>query len=242
MGQRANFQKKYLLRYLMFVAVCFPLALWFFYDGFIGYPKQLPAAVAFEPLRKLDSEERRAQWESLAEANNWPLAEPKKTPKEIESDIVGQYVFGTIGLVVAAIALCYYFACRGTWVERTATGLTTSWGQNVDFSKVSKLNKTRWERKGIAKATYSDHGKIRTFTFDDFKFDRPALDQMLYELEQVLKSEQIVGGPPEKPPKPMLSSDSGMASTDTDDHLAKSSADSMATSESTPATDAKSAS
>ncbi|MCA9183835.1 MAG: hypothetical protein KDA51_20375, partial [Planctomycetales bacterium] len=70
----------------------------------------------------------------------------------------------------------------------------------------------KWQRKGIAKATYTPvgGGSPGLFIFDDFKFEREPLGRMLRELEKQLLPEQIVGGPAEaeqesstaKDPKP----------------------------------------
>jgi hypothetical protein len=65
-----------------------------------------------------------------------------------------------------------------------------------------KLDKKKWETKGIAKATYRDNSLTRVFVFDDFKFDREPLGDMLRSLEKKISRDQIVGGPPEAPKEP----------------------------------------
>ncbi len=179
MSDRANFQKSYLTRYLVLAGFCLPLALWFFYDGLIGYPHQLTIAKEYDPLRELDPEERRTQWESIAKAKGWPTEAPEKKAVEIEDSIVGQYVWGFAKLVAGLVALGYYIRSRGSWVEPTATGLTTSWGQTFDFKDVVRVDKKKWDSKGIAKVTYRDNTLTRTFVFDDFKYDREPLGNIL---------------------------------------------------------------
>ncbi len=202
MSERANFQSSYLKRYLLLAGVCIPLSLWFAYDGFIGYPKQLEYAKAYDPLRDLDSKERSVQWQVLTSEKKWPNRIPEKKAEEVEDAIVGQYIWGSLSFLAGFIALLYYLRSRGSWVEPTATGLTTSWGQTFDFTNVVKLDKKKWETKGIAKATYRDNNLNRVFVFDDFKFDREPLGDMLRSLEKKLDREQIVGGPPESPKEP----------------------------------------
>ncbi|MEO8271198.1 MAG: hypothetical protein ABI557_15860, partial [Aureliella sp.] len=115
------------------------------------------------------------------------------------SDIVGQYFWGGINLLVGLPALILWLRARGSWVESTESGLTTSWGQSLRFSDVKLLDKKRWQRKGIAKATYApaEGGPSKKFVFDDFKYEREPLGQILRDLEKHLLPEQIVGGPPE---------------------------------------------
>jgi hypothetical protein len=196
---RANFQKNYLMRYLVLTVVCLFLSAWFAYDGLIGYPQKLVYAKAYDELRELDSSERIDQWEQITKQNQWPAETPEKEAKEIESDIIGQYVFSGLALLVGIPALIFLLRSNGSWVESTETGLKTSWGQTLEYASVTRLNKKKWANKGIAKATYTADGQTRTFVFDDFKFDRPPLDQMLRDLESHLQPEQIVGGPPEPP-------------------------------------------
>jgi hypothetical protein len=200
MGLRANFQKNYGMRYLLLAGGCLFAAAWFAYDGLIGYPAKLAPARAYDALSELDGAEKQTQWKKIAAEKNWSTSAPDKTAKEIEDDIFGQYVWGTLALIAGLPALFFFLRTRGSWVERTETGLTTSWGQSLDYSKVTQLDKKKWAAKGIAKAWYQESGAPRRFVFDDFKYEREPLGQMLRELEAVLQPEQIVGGPPEKPP------------------------------------------
>ena len=68
----------------------------------------------------------------------------------------------------------------------------TSWGQEVDFSTVTKLNKRRWKDKGIARVDYEENGRKRQFVFDDFKFDRAAIGELLQQLESQLPADRII--------------------------------------------------
>lgn len=196
---RANFQKSYRMRYLALATVCLLMAAWFGYDGLVGYPAQLPAAEAYDEIRDLDDKKRAEQWKQIAADKNLPKQTPKKTAEQLRSDIVGQYFWGGINLLVGLPALFLWLRSRGKWVESTDDGLTTSWGQTLRFSDVTLLDKKKWQRKGIAKATYTPvgGGNPGVFIFDDFKFEREPLGHMLRDLEKELRPEQIVGGPAE---------------------------------------------
>ena len=207
MSVRANFQKSYGWRYLMLAGGFTFAALFFAYDGFIGYPRKKVISERYQEIADLEVSERQKAWRQITEENNWSRSVPDKSPEEIADDIRGQYFYGIISLLIAIPPGILYLRTRGSWVEPTATGLTTSWGQSLDFSKVIKLDKKKWSNKGIAVATYEDGSVTRRFVFDDFKYERQPLGQMLLDLEQVLKPEQIVGGPPEELPSEESSKD-----------------------------------
>ncbi|RMF40197.1 MAG: hypothetical protein D6753_12175 [Planctomycetota bacterium] len=196
-GDRIDFQTSYLMRYAIMAAVGILFSLWFLYDGLIGYPRHLPAARAYDELRDLDTEQRLTRWEEIAQQNGWPRRPPEKTAEEIESDIVGQYFWATLFAILGIPALYLLIVNRGRWIEETEQGLRTSWGQEVPFDKVKRLDKRRWAKKGIAKAYYDSPSGEQVFVFDDFKYDREKTDALLRRLESVLSPDQIVGGPPE---------------------------------------------
>lgn len=195
---RAEFQNSYLLRYALLGGVFLFMSLWFAYDGLVAYPSKLPMAEAYDEFRELEPAKRVEAWEKIAQERNWPREAPKKSAEEIRSDIIGQYVYAVITLVISVPALLYLVRCRGSWVEGTDDGLTTSWGQSLKFADVTLLNKKRWAEKGVAKATYKVGNATRTFVFDDFKFDREPLGKILRALESQLRRDQIVGGPTEE--------------------------------------------
>ncbi len=172
------------------------MAALFAYDGFIGYPAKLQYAKAYESVASevTSDVEQTKRWRELADSKGWPNDVPEKKASEIENDIQGQYWFGIGSLLIGLTALYFLLTWRRQWVEATDDGLVTSWGERVKFSDVSQLNKKKWDGKGIAKATYADGNKQRTFVFDDFKFEREPLGKILRNLEATLKPEQIVGG------------------------------------------------
>ncbi len=202
MTNRANFQNSYLRRFLLMAAVGLGWAGWCAWDGFVAYPKKLDDAIQFEQLKgpngeELEREARKERWKALAAEKGWPKNHPTKTPKEIQGDITLQYLMGAIGLVIGVPALLSYFLSRGSWVEGDSQGLKTSWGQALNYIDVTRLNKLRWARKGIARAEYTADGRQQVFVFDDFKYERVPLGQLLRDLEAVLQRDQIVGGPTE---------------------------------------------
>lgn len=174
----------------------FVMALWFAFDGLVTYPKKLEYAVAYEEIQAevTNEVERIKRWRAFAESKGWPTKVPDKSAATIRNDIQGQYFFGVLCLVLGIPALIFYLRSRNQWVEGTEQGVNTSWGQQVNFADVTLLNKKKWDNKGIARAIYTEDGKQRSFVFDDFKFERQPLGQLLRRLEETLQPEQIVGG------------------------------------------------
>ncbi len=192
MGLRANFDRSYLWRYWVIILMAFGSGAWFFYDATIGYPKKAKIAKAWEELAQLESGPRAERWRELAAEKGWSQEVPVKPSAEIEESIRFQYIYGSVASLVGALMLGYLLIARNSWVEETETGLTTSWGQQVDFSTVTRLNKRRWKDKGIARVDYVDNGRKRQFVFDDFKYERAAIGQLLERLESRLAPEQVV--------------------------------------------------
>ena len=194
MTVRANFSKSWLRRYLWVAAICFAGVAWCLYDGLVAYPRQLEIARAYEALQRDDPAgltlEKR--WRALTEAKGWSDETPRKV-EEIEHSIGQQWMMAAIACVIGLPVLVLYFRSRGAWIESTARGLRSSWGQEVDFEQVTRLDKSRWKKKGIAKAEYTEGGQRRTFVFDDFKYEREPIGQLLARLEQGLAPEQIAG-------------------------------------------------
>src|SRR5690606_2464730 len=145
-------------RYAALAAICLLMAAWFGYDGLVGYPAQIPAAEAYDELRDLDSAKRAEEWKRIATERGLDKRTPKKTAAEIRSDIIGQYFWGGVNLLVGLPALLLWLRSRGSWVEQTDDGLPTSWGQSLRCADVTLLDKKKWQRKGIAKATYTAEG------------------------------------------------------------------------------------
>ena len=65
-------------------------------------------------------------------------------------------------------------------------------GQSVKWEQISKIDKTKWEKKGIAKLSYGEGGNV--FVIDDLKFDREVTDQIMELVEEKVGADKIVGG------------------------------------------------
>jgi hypothetical protein len=199
MAIRSINDKRYTLRFLLMGAAICGFSLWSLYDGFIKYPREQARGLAYE---KLLSEHRESEWDNVAIENGWSNSIPQesKSEEDFHTSIGMQYAMAALTAVIGLPMLILALKSYGNWVESTDTGITSSWGESFDFDQVLRVDKRKWAKKGIAKVTYQDGDRRRRFVLDDFKFERPTMDQILYELEQRIDPEKIVNGQPEPPP------------------------------------------
>ena len=58
---------------------------------------------------------------------------------------------------------------------------------DVPLASITQIDKSKWDRKGIAKLDYElATGQKGTVTLDDFVYDRPPTDRILEEIEAKL--------------------------------------------------------
>ena len=93
-----------------------------------------------------------------------------------------------------------WWLARGSWVSGDEKQLTTSWGPEFSYDQITEIDKTKWERKGITRIHYQNGDRSTTFAFDDFKFLREPMGQILRSIENTLKDDQIRGGDREADP------------------------------------------
>ena len=200
---RADVDKKFIRRFLYIAIGCFLFMLWGLYDGLYTSPEELQRAIEYKKLvdrqekGEISEAERATIWKEMAEENKWRegIAKPKE-PNVAQNYVYFQWFVFATGLLLGIFFLVKYMRLRQSWMEADDSGLTTSWGESLKFEKITKIDKRKWEKKGIARVEYSDDsGSSRTMIFDDFKFDRGSMGKIMSLAEQNLADEQITGGP-----------------------------------------------
>jgi hypothetical protein len=206
---RADNDPRYTRRFLIMGIIAIGFAAWSLYDGMVKYPAQRKQGfsefkVDYKPLFQ-DSKLNAMtvdQFEGLADEKprlEWAKYCHERGIKMIP-EIFTQYIQAVIAVLAGLYLLSLPIRARGRWIEADESGITSSWGESLRYDQIEQVNKRKWRDKGIAKVTYIDGGKRKTFVVDDFKFMRDPTDQILYELEQRIEPERITGGPPEHPP------------------------------------------
>ena len=152
-------------RYL-FSALLLGMGGWFAYDGFVTYPR--------------DNETHR-----LHVLN--PAEHPQDAPVRSPSDIRLQKVLG-FALPLAAVGLLGWTLYRSRGAYRLSENVLSAPGHgDVPLSAITQIDKSKWDRKGIAKLSYElPGGRKGRLTLDDFLYDRPPTDQILEEIESRL--------------------------------------------------------
>ncbi len=195
----AKISASYLWRLGLIALFCLGFAAWFLYDGTITYPRQRERALKYKELRDAD---RLAEWRGVATERGWP-SDPPGDPKS-QADIYSQLVLAAVVAVPGLLFAVFLIRARGRWIEMTETGLRTSWGRQLEFGQITRLDKRKWKSKGIARIRYQDSGRHRQVVLDDCKYDPDPTTEILRGVESRLDPSQIVGGraEPARPREP----------------------------------------
>ena len=199
--QRADFTPSYFRRYLWVTLACVAYTLWCCYDAFIAYPKKGEISAAYESLQQQFEETERPlielprAWEKVAGPKGWSTIQPGKTTDDIRADIGKQYFMMVLCGLIGVPAFIKWARGQKTWVEGNEELIRNSSGQELKISEITKIDKRKWDEKGIALIHYLKDGKRKKkFVMDDFKFDRDSMSKILQNAEASLKPDQIVGG------------------------------------------------
>ncbi|QEG22851.1 hypothetical protein [Mariniblastus fucicola] len=195
---RAEVNPNFKYKFLLIGVIALAVGLYHFIDPIFVYPKMRPASEAYELLKtqlKGDDGELQRQWATMAESNNWTEGSPKYSPAELTTNTLYSYFIGFLFTFVAGIpCLLTFFRCLGQWIGVEGDQLVNAKGQKVAFDQIETIDKSKWEKKGIAKLAYSENGVAKSFVIDDLKFDRVTSDQIMDLVEQRVGVDKITGG------------------------------------------------
>ena len=201
---RANFEPAFFRKFLFISLACLGFSLWCFYDALVVYPAEQQRAFAYEKIseeltEKDQVENISATWRAYAEQQNWDSERPEKTAKEVGEDVGKQYFMVVICTLFGVPCFIKWMRGRGTWIEGDEVLIRNSRGQEVPVADITKIDKRKWEKKGIAYVHHSRDGKKqKPFVMDDFKYERDAMSKILMFAEANLSEDQIVGGKSER--------------------------------------------
>jgi len=193
MAIRADYEEGFFRKFLLIALVCFAYSLWCLYDGLIAYPAKLQRAQVYHTELAPLGEQRSKAWIERTEQKGWPQDIPKE-PAKIENDIVWQYIQIAICLVIGVPLLLKYALARGTYIEADQQEIRPSWRTRaIPVAAISKIDKSRWKKKGIAKLYYQIEGQSHSFVLDDFKFARQPMSEIMSLAERNLPDTAIIG-------------------------------------------------
>ena len=154
---------------------------YFFFDGLVTWPKSNVRWKAYEEFKK---DSTLGGWSDYAESKGWVEEPPHKFYEH--SDIVGQFVCGTLLVVLGGIVLVYWATQIKRTVRTDEEAVYTAAGTRVPFSAITGVGKKQWESKGIARIRYELDGRRGQFVVDDYKFDTDPSRTILKEIEEKL--------------------------------------------------------
>jgi hypothetical protein len=148
------------MRYL-FVAGMLFLAAWFGYDGWVRYPR--------------DAAQHRLN--------------PKTGVPHSDTDIRLQRALAAVLPPAAVLFLAWtLYNTRGTYRLRGDV-LSVPGHPNVPLDAVRAIDKSKWDRKGIAYVEYDVNGRQGRLRLDDFLYERAPTDRIVEQIEARLVPE-----------------------------------------------------
>ncbi|MFT4637390.1 MAG: hypothetical protein ACI8T1_000699 [Verrucomicrobiales bacterium] len=170
---------------LMFV--CF--GLYFLYDGFVGYPKKNKIFEAHQEFVEIQEKKEaflaegnlNADWKALAEKEGYPEQDewidyaatkgwPEEPPEKFHST-TDQFFFGALCIGIGLAVLGTMLLNRRKVLCGDDTSFTSPNGQRVFFSSAYRIDKRKWDNKGLAYVHYRDVSeKEKRAIIDDLKF------------------------------------------------------------------------
>ena len=152
--------------------------LWFAYDGFIGWPRENQQIADLikekEVALKAHDDTRYATLE----------AQIRKLKQHSDTDIMMQKLLAfslpPLGLVVLGWALYY---SRGVY-RLQDNQLTVPGHPPIPLDAIRSIDRTDWDRKGIAWINYElPNGITRSACLDDFIYQRKPTDEIFKQIE-----------------------------------------------------------
>lgn len=166
----------------------------FLYDGVRGYPKSVELAkkkewFTTEFLPSFDSakkEGRLEQWIADAKAKGLPTGQEGEPPRWVsyaaqngweeepklysQREIDEQFWFAYGCMAAAVITVIILLKNRGKVLRVEADHWVTPEGVKILFSDVFRVDKRKWEHKGLAYAWHKSNGVEKRAVIDDLKF------------------------------------------------------------------------
>ena len=169
-------------RRVAMIVLLLGLAIAFFYDWKIGYPKKRALYEVYWPeyVRLVQTEKKTADWFAMAREKGWP---EKPHEEDWDYKIKEQLVFGILTGTAGAIMLGFYLVNSRRTLTADADSFTPPDGRRVPFASAFRLDKRKWDNKGLAYVTWRDaDGADRRAVIDCLVFGDPAI-RVLERLE-----------------------------------------------------------
>lgn len=190
----ARISKEWRKRMLFLLFMISGIGLWFLSDGYIFWPGEAERHAKYIEIKDaLIAEDKAVDEESTSVRLAWErhaneVGYKKDIPKErTAAGIREQRIIGWVMILGST-----FFAAWIAWNHSrkvTAQGelITGASGEQVELNSIVKIDRKKWETKGIAYAIYEDSedGKQRRLCLDDHKF--AGCEAIILEAERRIK-------------------------------------------------------
>lgn len=167
-------------------------------DGYFKYPLQKEQHETYMTFREAHPDTWTDRWATYAAENDLP-SDPTTIVDRSNTDIYAQWAMLLIVLPIGLVGAYKFFDSFRWSVTADEEGLQAHGGHRASWAQLTGLDKTRWDRKGIAYVHYKDDaGRQRRILLDDWKFEREPTDKILALVEA--HRPDLVGG--ETAPQP----------------------------------------
>lgn len=163
---QTHLSKSWLRRQIIASIALIALGGWFYYDGWIAYPRRdarYDQFTEWETAGKTPDEMK-----ALARERGWPEEKPEK--KYGPTYIAWQIYLGHVAVAGGILAAAWLVISMRQKLSCDATTIFGVNGERVPFSAITEIDLRKWDSKGIAYAAFEDHGKTGRLTIDDYKF------------------------------------------------------------------------
>ena len=184
---------------MLFIAVMIiGFGAWFFYDGLVGWPAEQERYLVYDEIATRmieageaggrDSLEVKRAWKAEAEARGW---NGDKTPKERTEEKIAAQLFPW-GSITAGVGLVFLGWILWNQTLNVRSDDQFVYGTNkkgVPWEAFTGMDRSKWEKKGIAVALYQEDGKEKRLVLDDYKF--AGAEAIILEIERRLGIEYV---------------------------------------------------
>lgn len=155
----------------------FGFAVWFLWDGLVGWPRSNERFDAHARLK-----DQSGEWEKLCAARGWTTEAPHK--RHERSDIIMQFAIAALTGAIGAFSLVFWLRAKKTFIRSEDDVVITPSGTRVPYASITDLDLRKWKSKGLATIVYSLEGAKGRFILDDAKYDPNGLDAILEDIRQ----------------------------------------------------------
>jgi len=177
-------------RRIAMLLMVFGFMIAFIYDWQIRYPRHLEAQTALKDLKAEHGPDKGMEiYQARATEKGWPDKpdEAKNYAYAIKWEQPG---FALLTGVAGALMLYFYIRTVRGALTADATSFSTPDGQHVPFASAFRIDRRKWDHKGLAYVYYKDaKGREKRAVIDDLIFGGAA--KVLERLEANFKGEVI---------------------------------------------------